>query len=60
MVLWDLFLMKKLIKSGVCGSVNSALMHCLQKNGSTIAAEKKKKKKKLRKRRHSTNKCYPN
>ena len=38
--------MKKLIKSGVCGSVNSTLVHCSQKNGSTIAAEKKKKKKK--------------
>ena len=38
--------MKKLIKSGVCGSVNSALVHCSQKNGSTIVAEKKKKKKK--------------
>ena len=46
MVLWDLFLMKKLIKSGVCGSMNSAQMHCLQKNGSTIAAKKKKKKQK--------------
>ena len=37
--------MKKLIKSGVCGIVNSAQVHCSQKNRSTIAAEKKKKKK---------------
>ena len=44
-VLWDPFLMKKLIKSGVCGIVNSAQVHCSQKNRSTIAAEKKKKKK---------------
>ena len=38
--------MKKLIRSGVCGIMNSAQVHCSQKNGSTIAAEKKKKKKK--------------
>ena len=38
--------MKKLIKSGVCGIVNSAQVQCSQKNKSTIAAEKKKKKKK--------------
>ena len=30
-------------KNGVCGSVNSAQVHCSQMNGSTIAAEKKKK-----------------
>ena len=31
-MLWDPFLMKKLIKSVICGSVNSAYMHCsLQK-----------------------------
>ena len=38
--------MKKLIKNGVYGIVNSAQVHYSQKNGSTIAAEKKKKKKK--------------
>ena len=36
---------EKVDKNGVCGSVNSAQVHCSQKNGSTIAAEKKKKKK---------------
>ena len=31
-MLWDPFLMKKLIKNEICGSVNSAYMHCsLQK-----------------------------
>ena len=58
-MLWDLFLMKKLIKSVICGSVNSAYVHCsLQKvtAKSTIAVtvywtvtailpQKKKKKK---------------
>ena len=30
--MWDPFLMKKLIKNEICGSVNSAYMHCsLQK-----------------------------
>ena len=28
-MLWDPFLMKKLLKSGICGSMNSTLMHCL-------------------------------
>ena len=26
---WDPFLMKKLMKSGICESINSTLMHCL-------------------------------
>ena len=26
---WDPFLMKKLLKSGICGFMNSTLMHCL-------------------------------
>ena len=26
--LWDLFLMKKLLKSEICGSMNSAQVHC--------------------------------
>ena len=26
---WDSFLMKKLLKSEICGSMNSTLMHCL-------------------------------
>ena len=36
--------MKKLIKSGVCGTREQCTSHCSQKNKSTIAAEKKKKK----------------
>ena len=30
-MLWDPFLMKKLIKNEICGSVNSARMHCSRK-----------------------------
>ena len=33
--------MKKLLKSEVCGSVNSAWVHCSRKTWSTIVAEKK-------------------
>ena len=39
------FLIKKLLKSVICGTVNSAWMHCSQLTKSTIAAEQKKKKK---------------
>ena len=39
------FLIKKLLKSVICGTVNSIYMHCSQERKSTIAAEKKKKKK---------------
>ena len=35
-VLWDPFLMKKWLKSEVCGSVNSALMHCLRENSQKL------------------------
>ena len=35
--------MKKLLKSEVYGSMNSAWMHCSQKTWSTIAAGEKKK-----------------
>ena len=35
-VLWDLFLMKKLIKNEICGSVNSTWMHCLRKTGQKL------------------------
>ena len=45
-MLWDPFLIKKLLKSVICGIVNSAWIYCLQLTKSTIAAEKKKKKKK--------------
>ena len=37
--------MKKLLKSRICGSLNSAQIHCSQLNWSNSAAEKKKKKK---------------
>ena len=36
--------MKKLIKSDICGSVNSAQMHCSQLKKSAFTAESKKKK----------------
>ena len=38
--------MKKLIKSDICGSVNSAQMHYSQLKRSAFTAESKKKKKK--------------
>ena len=49
-MLWDPFLIKKLLKSVICGIVNSAWIYCLQLTKSTIAAEKKKKKKEREKR----------
>ena len=50
--------MKKLIKSGVCGTHEQYIYALFTKDRSTVAAERKKKKK--RKRRRSTFKCYPN
>ena len=41
--------MKKLIKSDICGSVNSAQMHCLRLKKSAFTAESKKKKKEKKK-----------
>ena len=41
-VSWDPFLMKKLLKNDVYGSVNSAQMHCSYRK-STFTAWKKKK-----------------
>ena len=38
--------MKKLIKSDICGSVNSAQMHCPRLKKSAFMAESKKKRKK--------------
>ena len=38
--------MKKLLKSGICGSVNSARMHCSPWNSQLLRAKKKGKKKK--------------
>ena len=56
--MWDPFLMKKLIKNEICGSVNSAYVHCspqkvnicsycsLNSNRNTPKRVKTKKKKK--------------
>ena len=46
-VSWDLFLVKKLIKSYICWFINSAQMHYsrLKKSVFTLKAKKKKKKK---------------
>ena len=60
-MLWDPFLIKKLLKSVICGTVNSTHMHCLQLTKSTIVGWKKKKekenvKKKCRRGFH----CKPN
>ena len=41
---WDPFLMKKLLKNEVCGSVNSAQMYYSRKTWSTTATGEKKKK----------------
>ena len=44
--MWDPFLMKKLIKNEIYGSVNSAYVHCsLQKVNIGVKTKKKKKKK---------------
>ena len=48
MVSWDPFLMKKLIKSGVCGTHEQCIYALFTKDRSTVAAEGKKKKKKRR------------
>ena len=50
-MLWEPFLIKKLLKSVICGTVNSMHMHCLPLTKSTIASLKKKKKKKRREKR---------
>ena len=36
--------MKKLLKSGICGSMNSAWMHCSPWNSQLLRAKKRKKK----------------
>ena len=62
-MLWDPFLIKKLLKDVICGTVNSARMHCSQLTKSTIAAEPKKKKKKRKtqlKKRGRRNNLDPN
>ena len=48
---WDSFLMKKLLKSEVCGSVNSAQMYYSRKTWSTTATGKKKKKRERERKR---------
>ena len=47
MVSCDPFLMKNLIKSDICGFVNSAQMHCSRLKKSAFTVESKKKKKKV-------------
>ena len=63
-MLWDPFLIKKLLKSVICGTVNSTRMHCSQLTKSTIVAEQKKKKKKKEKnatpKRRRRNNLDPN
>ena len=53
--------MKKLLKSGVCGTREQWFLHCSQKIGSTVAAEKKKKKGKTREIENAAvDNLYPN
>ena len=40
---WDLFLVKKLLKSGICKFVNSARMHCSLWKSQQVRAEPKEK-----------------
>ena len=51
-MLWDLFLIKKLLKSVIYGTVNSTHIHCSQLTKSIIAGWKKKKKKRKTWRRN--------
>ena len=70
---WDPFLMKKLLKSGICGSMNSARMHCSRwksqhlqllfneqcMNSSRITPKRvKTKKKKTKKRKEKKNETW--
>ena len=43
-MLWNPFLIKKLLKSVICGTANSTYIHCSQLTKSTIAGWKKKKR----------------
>ena len=43
---WDPFLMKKLLKSEICESVNSARMHCSLWKSQQMWAEPKKEEEK--------------
>ena len=68
--MWDPFLMKKLIKNEICGSVNSVYVHCsLQKvnicgycslNSNRNTPKRVKKKKKRTKRSLETQTWNPN
>ena len=61
---WDPFLMKKLIKNEICGSVNSAYMHCSLKkvnicgycslNSSRTPPKTRENKKKKKKKNKKT------
>ena len=59
---WDLFLMKKLLKSGICESVNSARMHCSLWKSQQVRAEpkKKRKEKSAGQKRKRNNQLNPN
>ena len=61
-MLWDPFLIKKLLKNVICGTVNSARMHCSQLTKSTIVVEpkKKKKEKNAAPKRRRRNNFHPN
>ena len=62
-MLWDPFLIKKLLKSVICGTVNSTHIHCLRLTKSTIAGWKKRKKKKeknVEKKHRRGFHCKPN
>ena len=41
-MLWDPFLMKKLLKSEICGFVNSARIHCSRTKSQQVRLPKKK------------------
>ena len=53
---WDPFLMKKLIKNEICGSMNSARMHCSLAPPKTRENKKKKKKKERKKQNAASHK----
>ena len=44
-ILWDPFLIKKLLKNRICGSINSAQIHCSSVKKSTNTGWNEKKKK---------------
>ena len=56
-MLWDPFLMKKLLKSGICGFVNSERVHCSPWNSQQMRA---KKKENVEEAKHRHDKLDPN